>query len=62
MYPQPWAFDDSSLPDDKQQSRPVARHQGGANFAYADGHSKWTRPEKTWRSYEDNDWRRNPTP
>jgi prepilin-type N-terminal cleavage/methylation domain-containing protein/prepilin-type processing-associated H-X9-DG protein len=60
MYPQPWAFDDSSLPDDKQQARPVARHQGGVNFAYADGHSKWMRLNQTWRSYTDNDWRRNP--
>jgi prepilin-type N-terminal cleavage/methylation domain-containing protein/prepilin-type processing-associated H-X9-DG protein len=62
MYPQPWAFDDSQLPDDKQQARPVPRHSGGANFAYADGHAKWQRLEQTWRSYTDNDWRRNPTP
>jgi prepilin-type N-terminal cleavage/methylation domain-containing protein/prepilin-type processing-associated H-X9-DG protein len=26
--------------------RPFARHQGGANFAFADGHSKWTRLER----------------
>jgi prepilin-type N-terminal cleavage/methylation domain-containing protein/prepilin-type processing-associated H-X9-DG protein len=60
LYPQPWAFDDSALPENRQQARMLARHQGGANIAYADGHAKWTRPEKTWRSYEDNDWRRNP--
>lgn len=54
VYPQPWAFDVAS------QSRLLARHQGGANVAYADGHSKWRRPEQTWRSYNDNDWRRNP--
>jgi prepilin-type N-terminal cleavage/methylation domain-containing protein/prepilin-type processing-associated H-X9-DG protein len=61
MYPQPWAFDDSGLAESSQQGRFLARHQGGGNLAYGDGHSKWTRPEKTWRSYNDNDWRRNPT-
>ena len=60
MYPQPWAFDDSSLPDASQQARMIARHNGGANVGYADGHAKWTLIEKTWRSYTDNDWRRNP--
>ena len=62
MYPQPWSFDDSALPDTQQQGRFLARHQGGGNIAYGDGHAKWTRPEKTWRSYADNDWRRNPLP
>jgi prepilin-type N-terminal cleavage/methylation domain-containing protein/prepilin-type processing-associated H-X9-DG protein len=62
MYPQPWAFNDSALPDNQQQGRFLARHQGGGNIAYGDGHSKWVKPEKTWRSYEDNDWRRNPVP
>jgi len=60
MYPQPWAFDDSSLPDTSQQARFLPRHHGGGNIAYSDGHAKWTRPEKTWRSYDNNDWRRNP--
>jgi len=55
MYPQPLAFDVTT------QSRLIARHQGGCNIAYADGHAKWTKPEKTWRSYNDNDWRRNPS-
>jgi prepilin-type processing-associated H-X9-DG protein len=62
MYPQPWVFDDAALPDANQQARFVPRHQQGGNIAYADGHSKWTRPQQTWRSYADNDWRRNPTP
>jgi len=62
MYPQPWAFDDKSQPDDKQQARFLSRHLQGGNIVYADGHAKWTRPEKTWRSITDNDWRRNPTP
>ena len=55
IYPQPWAFDVST------QSRFLARHQGGGNVSYSDGHAKWRRPEQTWRSYNDNDWRRNPT-
>lgn len=54
MYPQPWVFDNTT------QARFLPRHQGGGNIAYADGHAKWTKPEKTWRSYADNDWRRNP--
>ena len=61
LYPQPWAFDDSSLADNQQQARFKARHAGGGNIAFADGHAKWTRPEQTWKSYNDNFWRRNPT-
>ena len=60
MYPQPFVFDDAALPDAKQQARFKARHNGGGNIAYADGHAKWVRPEQTWRSFKDNDWRRNP--
>ncbi len=54
MYPQPWEFNNFT------QSRFIARHTGGGNIAYSDGHSKWVRPDSTWRSHEDNDWRRNP--
>ena len=54
MYPQPWAFDVAT------QARFLARHQGGGNIAYADGHAKWTKPEKTWSSILSNQWRRNP--
>ncbi len=61
LYPQPWAFDDALLPDASQQARLAARHGGGSNIAYGDSHAKWVRPNSTWRSYEDNDWRRNPT-
>lgn len=60
MYPQPWAFDDSALPDNQQQARMVARHNGKANIAYADTHAKVKTVAATWRSYNDNDWRRNP--
>jgi prepilin-type N-terminal cleavage/methylation domain len=62
MYPQPWAFDDAQAPDNQQQARFLARHNGGGNIVFADGHAKWTRPEQTWRSFTDNDWRRNPQP
>jgi prepilin-type N-terminal cleavage/methylation domain-containing protein/prepilin-type processing-associated H-X9-DG protein len=62
MYPQPWSFDDAKNIESSQQGRFLARHQGGGNIAYADGHAKFVRPEQTWRSYADNDWRRNPTP
>jgi prepilin-type N-terminal cleavage/methylation domain-containing protein/prepilin-type processing-associated H-X9-DG protein len=61
MYPQPFVFDDASQPDDKQQARPLPRHSNGTNFAYADGHAKWSKLEQTWRTPYDNDWRRNPT-
>jgi prepilin-type N-terminal cleavage/methylation domain-containing protein/prepilin-type processing-associated H-X9-DG protein len=65
MYPQQWwgaygAVDDKNLPDDKQQARMVPRHNNGANIGYADGHAKYGKIESTWRTYDDNDWRRNP--
>lgn len=56
MYPQPWAFDDSGLPN--QQARLLGRHTGIANITYADGHAEQTQTDRTWRSYQDNDWRR----
>ena len=43
------------------QGAPTARHQGGANFAFLDGHAKWLNIASTWKSYDVNDWRRNPT-
>ncbi len=42
------------------QAALAPRHQNGSNIAYSDGHAKFKRPEQTWRSYTDNDWRRNP--
>ena len=38
----------------------TAPHSDGFTLAYADGHAKWVRPEQTWKSYANNDWRRNP--
>ncbi|MBI2298287.1 MAG: hypothetical protein HYU66_04930 [Armatimonadetes bacterium] len=61
MYPQPWAFDDSALPDAQQQARFIPRHNEGGNVGYADGHSKWIRREASWQSYSSNQWRRNPS-
>ena len=78
LYPQPFAFDDSSTSFScKTQSRPFPHHgdavltastsggstvvSGGVNLGYADGHAKWRNISQTWRSYDDNDWRRNPT-
>ncbi len=53
MYPQPWAFDISS------QARMLGRHKKGvANITYADGHAKAANTNQTWRSVQNNDWRR----
>ena len=54
LYPQPFAFD---VP---VQARIIARHQQGANIAYSDGHAKFRRPNTTWLSFDNNEWRRNP--
>jgi prepilin-type N-terminal cleavage/methylation domain-containing protein/prepilin-type processing-associated H-X9-DG protein len=53
MYPQPWAFDISS------QSRMLGRHtKGTANITFADGHAQSTATNQTWRTEQDNNWRR----
>ena len=53
MYPQPWAFDISS------QARMLGRHRKGtANITYADGHAKSSNTNRTWRTQQDNNWRR----
>lgn len=58
LYPQPWAFDDSA--STSQQARMLGRHpKKSANIIYADGHGRNSPVTRTWRSYEDNDWRRN---
>ena len=54
MYPQPWAFDVSS------QARMLGRHpNGAANIVYGDCHAQSTPTNRTWRSLEDNNWRRD---
>jgi prepilin-type N-terminal cleavage/methylation domain-containing protein/prepilin-type processing-associated H-X9-DG protein len=69
--------DSSSSFSCKTQSRPFPHHgdavvtastsggstfvSGGVNLGYADGHAKWRNLSQTWRTYDDNDWRRNPT-
>ncbi len=53
MYPQPWAFDISS------QARMLGRHpKGTANITYADGHASGSLTNRTWRTEQDNNWRR----
>jgi prepilin-type N-terminal cleavage/methylation domain-containing protein/prepilin-type processing-associated H-X9-DG protein len=53
MYPQPWVFDISS------QARMLGRHPKGlANITYADGHAAGSNTNRTWRTLEDNNWRR----
>jgi prepilin-type N-terminal cleavage/methylation domain-containing protein/prepilin-type processing-associated H-X9-DG protein len=56
MYPQPWAFDVSS------QSRMLGRHVNGtANIVFGDCHVESLNTNQTWRSLEDNYWRRYQT-
>jgi len=53
MYPQPWAFDITS------QARMLGRHRKGtANITFADGHAHGTITNQTWRTEQDNNWRR----
>lgn len=53
MYPQPWAFDNST------QARMLGRHHKGiANLTYSDGHAFGSITNKTWRTEQDNNWRR----
>jgi prepilin-type N-terminal cleavage/methylation domain-containing protein/prepilin-type processing-associated H-X9-DG protein len=53
MYPQPWAFDVSS------QARMLGRHsKGTANITYADGHARGAVTNQTWRTEQENNWRR----
>jgi prepilin-type N-terminal cleavage/methylation domain-containing protein/prepilin-type processing-associated H-X9-DG protein len=53
MYPQPWAFDNTT------QARMLGRHAGStANILYADCHAQSKKTNQTWRSLEDNNWRR----
>jgi len=35
--------------------------QGGINIGFADGHAKWQNVNQTWTSYDNNEWRRNPS-
>ncbi len=48
--------------EDGPSGGPYLKVEGGVNIAYADFHAKWRNINQTWRSYTDNDWRRNPTP
>ena len=53
MYPQPLAFDIYT------QARMLGRHhKGTANIAFADGHAQGTITNRTWRTEQENNWRR----
>jgi prepilin-type N-terminal cleavage/methylation domain-containing protein/prepilin-type processing-associated H-X9-DG protein len=53
MYPQPWAFDVSS------QARMLGRHtKGTANILFGDCHAQSVNTNRTWRSIDENNWRR----
>ena len=57
MYPQPWAFDVSS------QARMLGRHtKGTANIVFGDCHAQSVNTNRTWRSIDDNNWRRYQVP
>lgn len=60
LYPQPWAFDDAASAN--QQARLLPRHGDRASCVFADGHAELKKPSQTWRSSEDNDWRRQEIP
>ncbi|BCM92309.1 hypothetical protein IAD21_04188 [Abditibacteriota bacterium] len=45
------------VPYANSQAGPSIRHMGGTNFLFADGHAKWIRLERTWKSVTDNYWR-----
>lgn len=52
------AFPGSNWPASQTQAALVARHVGGANIAYADGHVKWHHLTDTWQSVTQNQWDR----
>ncbi|MGO8672165.1 MAG: prepilin-type N-terminal cleavage/methylation domain-containing protein [Capsulimonadaceae bacterium] len=52
------AFPGSGFTASNSQAALVARHQGGANIAYADGHVKWHFLTDTWTSTTQNSWDR----
>ena len=39
------------------QAAVIARHQGGANVGYSDGHVKFRHLQQVWRTKTDNDFR-----
>ncbi|HEX5324552.1 MAG TPA: H-X9-DG-CTERM domain-containing protein, partial [Capsulimonadaceae bacterium] len=47
---------DPNFPALTSQAGLLARHMGGANIGFADGHVKWERPEQTWTSAIQNQW------
>ena len=54
------AYPGSGFTTSDAQAAIVARHTGGLNVGYSDGHVKFRRVEQLWRSYADNDFRTDP--
>lgn len=52
------AFPGSGFPASNAQAALIARHQGGANIGFADGHVKWKHVQDTWQSPTQNNWDR----
>jgi prepilin-type processing-associated H-X9-DG protein/prepilin-type N-terminal cleavage/methylation domain-containing protein len=52
------AFPGSLFPASNAQAALIARHQGGANIGFADGHVKWKHLQDTWQSLTQNNWDR----
>lgn len=50
---------DPKWPALTSQAGLIARHQGGANIGFADGHVKWEQPQATWTDPLHNQWRRD---
>ena len=52
------AFPGSVYAPSNAQAALIARHQGGANIGFADGHVKWKHLQDTWKSVTENNWNR----
>ena len=52
------AFPGSAWVPNNGQAALIARHQGGANIGFADGHVKWKHLQDTWKSLTQNNWDR----
>ncbi len=51
-------FGNGALLNNTSQASIAVRHQGSANFLYADGHVKFKKPEQTWTNVNTNEWKR----